>query len=710
MEKKQAIVSYIQNISLFLLGMFLMFFPLVFTTISTNPIILPKMILLAVVFFALVLLYAASIIIEKSVRISKTPFDIPVVLFIFFVFLSAIFSVNRADALMAFVPFFFGGLIYFLIVNIAKDKNSLLFLMSTLIIAAVLLSIFSLLTFFKIYSPPAPLTQNFSPLGSMLDQSIYLFLVFAVASYCTWRSSRRSQSHEDQGLYIQDFSSNTSSSTKKHATKTIVFGLSSLIILMGAIVSIYSLLVLEKPLILPLETGFQTAFAEISLDAGRIAKGFLLGSGFGTYFVDFSRWKQAAFNQNQALWNLTFFRSSSFALELLATTGVLGFSAFIFIFVKVLKEVKRGIQNNMLFSLLAFFILAMLLPLGFVNQTFLFIILGLFAVNQGLKKQEINRFFDIELEIVALKKGLIAIIPEKSEKSLILPCILTLIIIIMVGTLGYFSFNYVTADLIFQKSLVSAAQNNGALTYQQQRQAISKFPYRDGFYRVFSQTNLALANALASQQPKDKAPNTLTQQQITALIQQSINSARIATTLAPQTYLNWQNLSSIYRSLIGFGQNAEDFAIRTARQSIALDPNNPQQYITLGGIYYQIQQWDNAQNQFQIAVALKPDFANSHYNLGHALEQKGDLEKALVQYQLVKGLVANDKKSLDQITSEINLLQDKIATNRTAENTTSNTTVSNKQPLNIDTAPAKLPPQTPPVKIPAPDVATRSSR
>lgn len=695
MEQKQA-VSFIQNISLFLLGMFLMFFPLVFTSISTNPLILPKMVLLAVIVFALLLLYAVLIIVEKSVRIRRTSFDIPVILFLIFVFLSAVFSVNRADALMGFVPFFFAGLIYFLIVNIAKDKNALMFLVFSLIIGTILSSILTTLNFFKIYILPVPSThtQNFSTLGSMLDQGIYFVFVLGIAFYCTWR-------------LIQ---TRVSDPSPKNIPKAFAFGISTLIILTGLVVTIYSLITLEKPLILPFETGFQTAFAQISLDTGRILQGFLLGSGFGTYSVDFSRWKQAAFNQNQALWNLTFFRSSSFVLELLATTGALGLSAFIFILVKVLKEIKREIQNNMLLSLLAFFIVAFLLPLGFVNQAFLFIILGLFAVNQGLIKQENNRFFDVELEIVALKKGLISIdTPTKSQKSLILPSILTVIIIIMVGALGYFSLNYVVADITFQKSLVSATQNNGSLIYREQSQAISKFPYRDGFYRVFSQTNLAIANALAAAQPKDKAPNALDQQQITTLIQQSINSARLATSLAPQTYLNWQNLSSVYRSLIGFGQNAEDFAIRTAQQSIALDANNPQQYISLGGIYYQLQQWDNAQNQFQIAVVLKPDFANAHYNLGHALEQKGDLQNALVQYQLVKGLVANEKNSLDQITNEINALEDKIATNQIVQNT-SQDVVSDNKPLNIDTPPAKLPARTPPVKIPAPDVATQSAR
>ncbi len=703
MEKKNGSTSFIQDASLFLLGILLIFFPLIFTTISTNPILLPKVAFLGIIVLVLLLFNAVLLILERSVKIRRTYFDIPVFLFLLFVFMSSIFSVNRADSLMAFVPFLFASLSYFLIVNIAKDKNSLLFLMSSLILGGVIVSIFAILTFFKIYILPVASThtESFSLTGSMLDQGIYLILIFAITSYFTWRLIK-----SNLNTHVNSFESSL------NATLATVFGIASITILMATIITIYALFTTQKPLILPFETGFQTAFAEISLDTGRIAQGFLMGSGFGTYFVDFSRWKQVAFNQNQTLWNLTFFRSSSFALELIATTGVLGLSALIFLSIRVLKEVKKGVGNPLLLSLLAFFITVFLLPVGFVNQALLFIILGLFAGYQGLKREENNRYFDVELQIVTLKKGLISLdAPAKSEKSLVLPVILSIIIIIMVGVLGYFSFNYIISDITFQKSLVSAGQNNARLTYDQQRDAISKFPYRDGFYRVFSQTNLAIANALATSAPKDGAPNTLSQQEIINLIQQSINSARAATTIAPQTYLNWQNLSSIYRSLVGFGQNAETFAIATAQQSLALDPNNPQQYIHLGGIYYQLQQWDNAQNQFQIATRLKPDFANSYYNLGHALEQRGDLENAKTQYERVMRLVANDKDSLDQINKEIKDLEARIKTNAETQETAINPSVRPEQTLNINTPPANLPPQTPPVKIPAPpNVATKSAQ
>lgn len=682
-----------------------MAFPIIFTTITTNPIVLPKQVLLGGVVILLLVLQCTKMLVEKSVKLRRTSFDIPIVLLLVFSLLSSIFAVNRADSLSIFVPYLFSILGFFLIVNIAKDKNSLLFLMFSITIGAVLISLLSVFSFFKIYILPFPAThaQMFTPLGSVLEQEIYLVLVFSISFYYLLRFFRsRSRAKE------QDISSEINKMTSSEMTKLASFGIASFIILLAIIVTTYSLFKLEKPALLPIETGFQTALSEISLDSGRIAQGFLLGSGFGTYAVDFARWKQAAFNQNADLWNLTFFRSSNFVLELLATTGVLGLSAFMFLLIRALKEIRFSPQNKILLAAIVLFIISFLLPLGFATQTLFFIVLGLFAANQGLISKAQSRFFDIELQLVAFKRGLIAMeAPHtKNDKSLILSFFISALILLMAAWVGYFGIRYTISDLTFQKSLVAANQNNGSLTYQKQTEAISTFKYRDGFYRVFSQTNLALANTLAAQQPKGASPSAAVAQNISTLIQQSINAARAATTIAPQTYLNWQNLSSIYRGLIGFGQNAESFAIATAQQSINLDPNNPQQYISLGGIYYQLGQWDNAQNQFQIAIALKPDFANSHYNLGHVLEQKGDLPQALVQYGIVRTLVNNDKKSLEQIEKEIAALQNRINTG----SQTPQVSQLQTEALNIETPNAKLPVQNPPVKIPAPSVATSSSR
>ncbi|HSX40940.1 MAG TPA: tetratricopeptide repeat protein, partial [Candidatus Saccharimonadales bacterium] len=285
------------------------------------------------------------------------------------------------------------------------------------------------------------------------------------------------------------------------------------------------------------------------------------------------------------------------------------------------------------------------------------------------------------------------------------PVIFFITSILVTALVGFFATRYVLSDVSFQNSLLAAQQNNGLKTYQEQANSINTFPYRDAYYRIFSQTNLALANSLAASQPKNSSPSAQTQQNIYTLIQQSINAGRTATTLSPLTALNWQNLSSVYRNLIGFGQNADAFAVLTNQQAIGLDPNNPQEYVNLGGIYYQLGQWDNAINQFLIAIRLKNDYANAYYNLGHAYEQKGDLQNALAQYQTVRTLVASDANNLKQINAEIDSLQKKIG-KTAAENGGAQTGTGNQQPLEISTPSAQLPQQKTPVKIPSPPASS----
>ncbi|MDE2588763.1 MAG: tetratricopeptide repeat protein, partial [Patescibacteria group bacterium] len=232
------------------------------------------------------------------------------------------------------------------------------------------------------------------------------------------------------------------------------------------------------------------------------------------------------------------------------------------------------------------------------------------------------------------------------------------------GVIGFYSVTYVLADMAFNDSLNAANQNNGSLTYQKQVEALTLFGYRDSMYRVFSQTNIQLANSiLALSSSKGQQPSAQAQQTAISLIQQAITAGRSATTISPINTLNWQNLASVYRSLIGFGQNAENFAIASMQQAIVLDPTNPQEYLTLGGLYYQLGQYDNAIRQFQTAINLKPDYANAYYNLGHSFEQKGDLQTAVTDYQIVRQLVAADKNNASKIDAEIAAVQAKLGSN-----------------------------------------------
>lgn len=699
--KKQALY-YLENASLLIIGITLLALPLFFLSTTTDAFVFPKQILLSVSVSILAVLFGVRTIIEGKIKFRTTPFDIPVLLLTIFALISSFISINRYDALTAFMPFLFVALLFFLITNTVRHENSLLFIISALVLGTSLSALLSVLSYFKIYILPFPYTQvtYFNTFGSLLDQAIYYALILPITAYFIVSLVKTLNSGKKTG-----------SEQAKNMPVSAAFSVSFLIILGGLAITAYQLMTTQKPLILPLETGFQTAFAAISQDNGRIFWGFLFGSGFGTYLTDFMRFKSPAYNLSQDLWSFTFFRSSTFVLELLATTGITGLLAFIFLIFRILKE------RNFFIPLIIAVVLSLLLPFSFTTIILFFVLLGIFAATRAHNNPE--KFAETEFYFVALKRGLLAARTEGESISLntterkyskLLPIFLFIVLISLVGFPLYFSARLFLSDILYKNSLVAYSQNNGLQTYNLQLAAITAYPYRDLYYRGLSQTNLALANALALQQKEGKTADTQAQQNILLLIQQAISAGRNATTIAPATSFNWSNLSSIYRSLIGFGQNADQFAVQTNQQAIQLDPNNPQQYIDLGGIYYQVGLYDDAIRQFQIAINLKRDYANAYYNLGHALESKGNLKEALASYQAVRTLVANNKESSDKITAEIQALQNKLTEqanqaaqqNQTAVNTPSSTA---NEPLQINKPETQLPERKPQVSIPAPTIS-----
>src|SRR5688572_33460318 len=103
MNKLKELSSYFENISLFVLGLFLVSLPLIFLSITTDSFVLPKEIALAVATGLFFLFFAIKTVIEGKLTFRGSPFDLPILLFLLVALSSAIFSQNRFDALIGFV-------------------------------------------------------------------------------------------------------------------------------------------------------------------------------------------------------------------------------------------------------------------------------------------------------------------------------------------------------------------------------------------------------------------------------------------------------------------------------------------------------------------------------------------------------------------------------------------------------------------------------
>lgn len=719
MESKNEISIYLENISIIVLGVLFFGMPLLFTTITTDAFTLPKQIFLIVVVLLLMLFSGARMIAEGNVRIRKTPFDIPLMLFGVVLLLSSVVAINKVDSIISVIPALFAIILFFFTINLAKNRPAYNFLLTACISGVLLTTIITVLSYAKIYILPLPFTKipTFNTIGNQIDLMVYLLCVVPLIGFSLYQLITRFMGK----TFLPKVHIALGTESPAGMGLTIV----SAVFMVLALIVTGLQMVQTKPILLPFDTAFQTAFAAISQDTGRTIQGFLFGSGYGTYVTDFTRFKNVAFNANPTLWSLTFFRSASFVLELLATAGILGLLSYGLILFTIFRSIrntsKKVITHPIAISLGLVAITSILLPFSPILVILFFIILGFYASEKRLEGKS-EEYEDVELRFVALTEGLIQatsgeeIGRVKTDYTKILPVSLFILYTVIVAVVGFFTYNFTLSDIIFQRSLVAASQNNGLQTYTDQVTAIRTFPYRDAYYRIASQTDLALANSLASSIPAGSSPSAQIQQNVTQLIQEAISTARTATQLSEATAVNWQNLSAIYRGLIGFGQNAEQFAIATQQQAIALNPNDPQGYINLGGIYYQTANWEAAQQAFQTAASLKPDYPNAYYNLGHALENKGDTQNALIAYQTVQQLVSGDKQATEKITGEIDELKRKIQNQAdqqaksAQENAQSQATSQTQESALQTNKPAtQLPEQKKQVKIPEPKVTLTPS-
>ncbi|HWY79134.1 MAG TPA: tetratricopeptide repeat protein [Candidatus Sulfotelmatobacter sp.] len=716
-EKKKEILSYFENLSLLMIGILFILFPIFFLNTTTDAFVLPKQLILIILSSLSLLIFGVRTLINGKLQMRTSPFDIPVTLLIIITFISAGFSINSYDSFIAVTPLLFVGFLYFVIVNTVKTQKQLLFLLGTLTLGTGISALLTILSFSKFYPLPFLYTHVtfFTTFGSLLDQALYYALVLPIAGYFGYGYLNNAKHSKNA-----PFTANDAETHRKKSTGVMGgFGIAFIVIAIALGLTVYMLFTNQKPLILPFSTGLSTAFAAIS-QSNNVFRSLLLGSGFGTYLNDFTQFKPASYNANQTLWAFTFFRSSSFALELMATTGLLGIATFAFLVFRIIRE------KNFFLPLMIAILAALILPFSFTLVALFFILLALFAT--VCIQNNPQRFGEAEFSLLALKRGLFAVTPEHekipqnaSERrfSKILPSIFLIVLVIIISVPLYFVTRFMMSDFTFQQSLVAESQNNGLQTYQLQTAAISEFPYRDIYYRAFSQTNIALANAIAVNQPKGSSPSAQTQQNILTLIQQSINAGRAAVTIAPATSFNWNNLSSIYRSLIGFGQHADQFTILTLNQAIALDPNNPQQYIDLGGVYYQLGQYDNAIREFQISANLKPDYANAYYNLGHAYQQQGIYNQALAAYETVKQLVADSSTNTQKINADIDTINKlAVAKNNGQQQPLPQASPSaqitpipqqQQQPIDVNKPGTVLPERNPKASIPAPTVSASPS-
>ena len=391
----------------------------------------------------------------------------------------------------------------------------------------------------------------------------------------------------------------------------------------------------------------------IMLDTLHNPRAALIGVGPASYSNAYLQFKPAWINTTDT-WAAVFVQGANTPFSIVATLGLIGLSAWLWMVSQVVKRVKSASQEAAPYywMLGVSILLQLILP---PNVVFVGVQAVLFALLIAVER---NRF--PVLQVKALETHLIS--AAKSEaptaKSLPVSAIIggTLSLILIAG-MFYLSGRAYAAHYYMGQAERAGSQNDAVGVYQNQMQAVTLNPYLDSFRRNWANTNMMIAAALSNKTDATEAEK----EQASQLIQQVIREARSSTLLDPNDSQNWEVLAQIYSNLIGSVEEADQWATQSYVQAIERSPNNPALRVALGGLFATQKNYSQAASLFQQATQIKADYPNAHYNLGVALKELGQYEQAKSSFEVVLTLIPADTEDYKTVEKEVEELSALIA-------------------------------------------------
>jgi len=598
--------------------------PLFFLPITSEFYEYNKQYLLIISSTVLLLIWAVSSVLERKVRIIRNPFTLPLLAIVASWIVSTIAQTpNRTEALIdpgntgtivALCIYFFSS------VDLVRTKKQLDLLLNTTLASFSLLSVLTILWNTGLMGKILPWAAFQNPLWSPSANPLSTFTLLIVLLPLL-------------AVFIVK--------QKENSSKTLGLSIAALLFIVASGMIAYRVFRIpaNRPIFLPQSTSWSIAMESLKISP-------LLGTGPGTYLMDFTRFRPVSYNLTQN-WAVRFTSSSNFYLQTLATVGLLGLLAISFLVIKVAsllaKVAKSSSESALHIPALSSLISALLILVSMfflpptITAYFLLFTLMIVTV-AALKLTGSSMVHEANIDIVAAS--------ESGVRTPILPWVFLVLSLALAipGSIVFAKAYY--AEILFQKALTAAAQNQGKNTYDLIYAAIRANNLKDSYRVAASQTNLLLANSAASKKDLTaEERNTITQ-----LVQQAIREAKNAVTLNPTKVTNVENLAGIYQNLLNFAQGADEWSVASYRQAVLLDPTNPNLRISLGGIFYARKNYDEAIRLFQQAADLKPNYANAYYNMSAAYKEKKDYQNAYLAMQNVVNLI--DKTTPDFLKAQ----------------------------------------------------------
>ena len=635
--------------------------PLFFLPLTIAPVEINKQVLATILALVAFLFYLIDSFNRRTITYPKSLISLAVLIFLIFMGLSAVLSLAQENAIFGnliqpdtFLSFLVGGLIFFLAAIYLKrdDLKRLAFIFFA---GLVLTLIFGLLQIFGKFILPWDFSRStaFNSIGSINGWGIFISfgLIMIIASLSNLGFSKRRKII----LAFVGFLIGAALIILNIQMLWVSLGLAMLVIILLKfterlemnlpiiiiIISLFFILISQQlPSIINLPVEARPNISTTLL----VAKGtfvgvkqILFGSGPASFGFNWRLFKPTAINQS-VFWSTTFNQGFSFAATLLATVGIFGALALLFIIFAFIRELIKKLRfatpNRIIVATgLSYLLINLFIfPALFTQMFFIFLLLGIF-VHGSEKNYEINFHLGSKLQKI---KGFVVFLS-------------TIFLLVFVFFMIYVVGEKYVAAIYYQKGNLDSSLDN---SISDLTRAVTLDSKNDMYLRVLSSALSVKANNIGSTSASaENAQNIKNQLQNTIVA--ALNAGGLAIQFNPLNSLNWSNLGNVYENMIPLS-GAETFAEKNYNKAIELDPQNPQAEADLAQMWIisadANQQKDaswqeklnKAQSYLEKSIALKSDYAQAHFLMAQIYIREGDINATITKVQDLINISPND--------------------------------------------------------------------
>lgn len=401
----------------------------------------------------------------------------------------------------------------------------------------------------------------------------------------------------------------------------------------------------------------------------------IFGSGVSTFYLNYPRYKTLSQNSTPT-WNVNFDKPANEIFNIISTLGIFGLAAYTYVVITAVKMALKSMRVNDpykgLSAVLGCGLLAALTSMALTYSSFqsafvTFALMALLTAEAALNSNKSwAKVAAVSVETRSAGADGAEVETQVVFRQEVLQYIVTLPILALTAFGLYQMYLQYLPEFYIRKAALSASAQNVNNTYDYQVKAIAVNPQRSQYHRMYANTNLALAQSLAAKQDLTDQEKATVQN----LLAQALRNVKFATeNVNPLDSANWETRARVYRFLIPAAKDADQFAIQAYNTAIQLDPTNPTLRVELGGIYFSKEDYLSAGNLFKQATNLKNDYANAHYNLGHALSKLKAYADAKAEFETVQKLVSKDSKDYELVAADIESVSSMLGQVAGAEST-----------------------------------------